>query len=132
MPCGEVAERLGREDEGEIGKASLRPGLGREELEGVDGEGGAIAIDLDPRKLEAIVARDRQGDHREAMLRLGHRLLRLVGRDPCRDEEDALQPERFAHRLGDRQMAVVDRVERPAEDPERAGHHRDGAAVRPA
>ncbi len=45
---------------------------------------------------------------------------RLAGRD----EHDPLEPERLGRLLGDREMRDVDRVERPAEDAERARHDR--------
>src|SRR3972149_2339148 len=42
--------------------------------------------------------------------------IRLVGRDAGRQEQDALEPERLARALGEREMPVVDWIEGAAQD----------------
>ena len=76
----------------------------------------------------ARVAGDRQLDHREPV-RAGRDPARpgLCGGAPAGTNRTRSRPEGLARLLGDRQVAVVDRVERAAEDPERAGHDRRAA-----
>ena len=54
-----------------------------------------------------------------AVAGVGDRPARLVRRDAGRDEQHALEAERLARLLGDREVADVDRVERAAEDAQR-------------
>ena len=75
---------------------------------------GAGPPGLDVRDLEGGVARHGDPGHLQAV---GHRgpIARLVRRGPRDHEQDPVQAAGLAARLGQDQVAQVDRVERPAE-----------------
>ena len=82
----------------------------------VDRVGRTLALELDPRRAEALVARDRELDHLET--RLGARVLLhlAVRRLPHRDPHDRVQLEPRVRLLRREQVTQVRRVEDTAED----------------
>ena len=127
-PGREAGERLGREDEpGLVGSGARRP----DRAQGVDRVRRPGTVDLQARAREAGVARDRRLDHRDTVLGGRDRPPWLVRRRGGGHEDHPLETERLPRLLGDDQVAVVDRVERAAEDPDGARHDALPAGSRP-
>ncbi len=125
VPGRQLEERLGRQDQPEVGRpvrgdrprrgapracrrcTTARPGRSRGDRPRTAGSRRS------PARPSPGGARRRCRDE-----------ARLVRRLAGRDEHDPLEPERLRRLLGNREMRDVDRVERPAEDAERARHDR--------
>src|SRR6185295_10880829 len=102
-----------------------RVGYGRMQVgEGVDGVGGAAAVDVDAADGEARIGRG--GDHRHEVAVFGQAdlALDLLPRLPGGHEQNLVEGEPVGDLAGRHQVSVVDRVERPAHDADLALHCR--------
>ena len=109
-PREEIQERLGAHDEEHV--------LARdaERLERVDGVRRARATQLKVGDGELRVPDHRELHHRVPVRRRGQVRGRLVRWDGGRHKEDPVEGEGVQHLVGEEEVPVVDRIERPAED----------------
>src|SRR5581483_4647792 len=96
---------------------------GLEQGEGVRRVGGARTVRVDAREGKAWVVDDGQLGHTHAVRYAADRLALLVWRLARRQEQHPFQPEDLAGLLGRGEMAVVRRVERPAQHAQAAHVH---------
>src|SRR5205807_1512902 len=85
----------------------------QEMLEGIHGKRRTLPIQLDAAGEKAGIRRRCQAYHQIAMFRLGKHLPLLVGRSRGGNEDYPVQTELASDVLGNQQVAVVDRIERP-------------------
>ena len=98
-------------------RTSSRSGRG-ELLDRVDRVGGAVAVELDPRGLEAVDAVERGDEHLVADLGRRDHASVLLPRIAGDDHEHPVEAELVAGRGRVHQVADVHRIEGAAEDPD--------------
>ena len=86
--------------------------------QGVHGIRDAGTIDLEPARIEGGVGRGGENRHGVPVLGIRDLSVLLERRGPRRHKQHEVEPKRLASLLGDGQVPVVDRVERPSHDPE--------------
>ena len=94
----------------------------------VDGVRRAAAVDVDAADREPRVGRRGDDRHQVAVLGRADLALGLLPRLAGRHEDDLVEPEQRGDLAGGDEVPVVDRVERPAHDPDPATCHRASLA----
>jgi len=112
VPCGDLRERIGADQEQEVG-SRVPFGHFPDREKGVR---RAFATKFEVQDGDPLDPCDGGGRHRESILRGGHRTGRLVGGAGRRDQEEGGQREPFHYLRGHPKVAVVERVEGAAED----------------
>src|SRR5262249_3425685 len=112
-------ESVGADDEEQLGPPVAALG---ESLEGVDGVGDRLVPQFHVRRAPVLMLRNRQRNHRESLERRRHRLGAMRGRL----RRDDIHPPEIQLRfrgMTDIEVADMDRIEGPPEDPDAAVRH---------